>query len=109
MLPNDNVGTDVMDNRAIIFDDAFEDLAKQGNRPAMTWETTLLTTSIVITVLLNGKMIAHKIPTPVSLQCDQLTSQPADQSQPKTASTQWDKHSKWSTLWPTVNQPMAKH
>ena len=30
-LPNDKVHTDIMDNRAEMFDDAFEDLAKQGN------------------------------------------------------------------------------
>ena len=30
-LPNDKVHTDIMDNRAEIFDDAFEDLTKQGN------------------------------------------------------------------------------
>ena len=30
-LPNDNVHTDVVDNRAEIFDDAIEDLTKQGN------------------------------------------------------------------------------
>ena len=30
-LPNDKVHTDVIDNRALIFDDAFEDLMKQGN------------------------------------------------------------------------------
>ena len=30
-LPNDKVHTDVMDNRAEMLDDAFEDLAKQGN------------------------------------------------------------------------------
>ena len=30
-LPNDKVHTDVVDNRAKIFDDAFEDLTKQGN------------------------------------------------------------------------------
>ena len=33
-LPNDNVGTDVVDNRAEIHDDAFQDLVKQGNQPA---------------------------------------------------------------------------
>ena len=33
-LPNDKVCTDLVDNRAKIFDDAFEDLAKQGNQPA---------------------------------------------------------------------------
>ena len=33
-LPNDKVHTDVMDNRAEIHDDACQDLAKQGNRPA---------------------------------------------------------------------------
>ena len=33
-LPNDKVHTDVVDNRAEIFDYAFEDLAKQGNWPA---------------------------------------------------------------------------
>ena len=33
-LPNDKVCTDVVDNRAEIHDDAFQDLAKQGNRPA---------------------------------------------------------------------------
>ena len=33
-LPNDTVRTDTMDNRAEIFDDAFEDLTKQGNQPA---------------------------------------------------------------------------
>ena len=32
-LPNDKVCTDVMDNRAKIFDDALEDLTKQGNQP----------------------------------------------------------------------------
>ena len=30
-LPNDKVHTDVVDNRAEIYDYAFEDLAKQGN------------------------------------------------------------------------------
>ena len=30
-LPNDKVYTVVVDNRAKIFDDAFEDLARQGN------------------------------------------------------------------------------
>ena len=34
ILPNDKVHTDVMDNRAKIFDDAFEGLTKQGNWPA---------------------------------------------------------------------------
>ena len=33
-LPNDKVHTGVVDNRAKIFDDAFEDLVKQGNQPA---------------------------------------------------------------------------
>ena len=33
-LPNDKVCTDVVDNRAEIYDDAFEDLAMQGNQPA---------------------------------------------------------------------------
>ena len=33
-LPNDKVHTDVVDNRAEIHDDAFQDLAKQGNWPA---------------------------------------------------------------------------
>ena len=33
-LPNDKVHTDVVDNRAEIHDDAFQDLAKQENRPA---------------------------------------------------------------------------
>ena len=33
-LPNDNVYTDVMDNRSKICDDAFEYLAEQGNQPA---------------------------------------------------------------------------
>ena len=33
-LPNDKVRTDVVDNRAKIHDDAFQDLAKQGNWPA---------------------------------------------------------------------------
>ena len=33
-LPNDKVYTYVVDNRAEIFDDAFEDLTKQGNQPA---------------------------------------------------------------------------
>ena len=33
-LPNDQVHNDVVDNRAEIFDDAFEDLANQGNQPA---------------------------------------------------------------------------
>ena len=33
-LPNDKVHTDVMDNRAKIFDDAFDNLANQGNQPA---------------------------------------------------------------------------
>ena len=31
MLPNDKVHTDIMDNMAKIFDNAFEDLVKQGN------------------------------------------------------------------------------
>ena len=35
-LPNDKVCTDVMDNRAEIFDDTFEDLTKQVNWPATT-------------------------------------------------------------------------
>ena len=30
-LPNDKVHTDVVDNMAEIHDDAFQDLAKQGN------------------------------------------------------------------------------
>ena len=34
MLPNNKVCTDILDNRAKIFDDAFEDLMKQGNQPA---------------------------------------------------------------------------
>ena len=34
ILPNDYVCTDTMDNRAEMFDDAFEDLASQGNQPA---------------------------------------------------------------------------
>ena len=33
-LPNDKGHADVVDNRAKIFDDAFEDLPKQGNLPA---------------------------------------------------------------------------
>ena len=33
-LPNDTVCTDVVDNRAEIHDDAFQDLARQGNQPA---------------------------------------------------------------------------
>ena len=33
MLPNNKVCTDVVDNRAEVFDGAFEDLAKQGNWP----------------------------------------------------------------------------
>ena len=33
-LPNDTVCTDVVDNRAEIHDNAFQDLARQGNRPA---------------------------------------------------------------------------
>ena len=33
-LPNDIVHTDIVDNRAKTFDGAFEDLAKQGNKPA---------------------------------------------------------------------------
>ena len=33
-LPNDKVLTDVVYNRAKVFDDAFKDLAKQGNQPA---------------------------------------------------------------------------
>ena len=33
-LPNDKVHTDVVSDRAEIFDYAFEDLAKQGNGPA---------------------------------------------------------------------------
>ena len=32
-LPNDTVCTDVVDNRAEIHDDAFQDLARQGNQP----------------------------------------------------------------------------
>ena len=32
-LPDDKIHTDVVDNMAKIFDDAFEDLAKQGNQP----------------------------------------------------------------------------
>ena len=63
-LPNDKVCTDVVDNRAEIFDDAFEDLARKEvnlqQLPIMS-ESTLLTTSTVIVVLLNGKMIAHEI------------------------------------------------
>ena len=34
-LPNDKVHTDVVDNRAEIHDDAFQDLARQGNWPAI--------------------------------------------------------------------------
>ena len=33
-LPHDTVCTDVVDNRAEIHDDAFQDVARQGNRPA---------------------------------------------------------------------------
>ena len=33
-LPNDKVCTNVVDNRPQIHDGAFQDLAKQGNRPA---------------------------------------------------------------------------
>ena len=33
-LPNDKVHTDVVDSRAEIHDDAFQDLAKQGNQSA---------------------------------------------------------------------------
>ena len=33
-LPNDKVPTDVVYNRAEIHEDAFQDLAKQGNQPA---------------------------------------------------------------------------
>ena len=52
-----------MDNRAEIFDDAFEDLAKQGNLPATAANDVrnYFTMSTVIMVLLNGKMIMHKI------------------------------------------------
>ena len=53
-----------MDNRAKIFDDAFETLQSKEidlQQLPMISETTLLTTSIMIMVLLNGKMIAHKI------------------------------------------------
>ena len=62
-LPNDKVCTDVVDNRDEIFDDAFEDLAKQGNQPATAVidVRNYFTTSTVIVVLLNGKMIVHKI------------------------------------------------
>ena len=35
-LPNDKVCTDVVDNRAEIHGDTFQDLAKQGNQPATT-------------------------------------------------------------------------
>ena len=34
--PNDKVHTDVVDNRAEIHNDAFQDLAKERNRPATT-------------------------------------------------------------------------
>ena len=63
-LPNDTVHTDVVDNRAEINDDAFQDLARQGNRPATAasdvriYFTDYLT---VIMVLLNGKIIVHKM------------------------------------------------
>ena len=63
-LPNDKVHTDVVNNRAEIHDDAFQDLAKQGidlQQLPMVSEITLLTTLTVIMVLLNGKMIVHKI------------------------------------------------
>ena len=58
------VHTVVMDNRAKKFDDAFEDLAitkeiDLQQLPIMS-ETILLTTSTVIIVLLNGKMIPHR-------------------------------------------------
>ena len=33
-LPNDEVHTNIIDNRVEIFDDAFRDLTKQGNQPA---------------------------------------------------------------------------
>ena len=33
-LRNDKVHTDVVDNKAEIHDDAFQNIAKQGNRPA---------------------------------------------------------------------------
>ena len=96
MLQNDKVHTDVMDNRDEIFDDALQ--SKEINLqllPVMS-ETTLLTTSIVIVVLLNGRMIAHKIEfkimshyiklnhsRSVSLQCIWSAGQPADQKSTK--------------------------
>ena len=60
-LPNNAVHTDVVDNRAEIHDDAFQDLARQGNWPATAANVKLLATLTVIMVLLNGKMIVHKI------------------------------------------------
>ena len=63
-LPNDKVCTDVVDSRADIHDDAFKIL--QGKEvdlqqlPMMS-EITLLTILTLIVVLLNGKMIVHKL------------------------------------------------
>ena len=63
-LPNDKVRTDIVDIRAEIFHDALKtSQSKEINLqqlPKMS-ETTLLTTSTVIVVLLIHKMIAHKI------------------------------------------------
>ena len=53
-----------MDNRAEIHGDAFENLQSKEidlQQLPMMSEITLLTTSTVIVVLLNGKMIVHKI------------------------------------------------
>ena len=63
-LPNVKVYTDIIDNRAKIFHNSFEDLTSKEmdlQQLPMMSETTLLTTSMVIVVLLNGKIIDHKI------------------------------------------------
>ena len=81
----------------------------QQQLPMMS-ETTLLSTSTVIVVLLNGKVIGHKIEFKIMVIQDLwvcnmsgwLTNQLA-KSWLKTASAQWDKHSKWSNFWPMAN------
>ena len=63
-LPNDKVHTDVVDNRAEIHDDALKILQSKEidlQQMPMMSETNLLTTSTVTVVLMNGKMIVHKI------------------------------------------------
>ena len=63
-LPNDKVGTDIVDNRATYLMMPLRTSQRKEidlQQLPMMSETTLLTTSIVIVVLMNGTMIAHEI------------------------------------------------